>query len=603
MSAPHLRALALVLAACGLAACAGQLSPGDDSTADGNPGDGNPGCSVFLTFEGPTPLVASPSTVIRANAMVQGGIGVLEYTWSVTFQGGAITTAKALDDNSAITFPAVAAGVYTVQVDVAGASCPTTQVPFNVPAAGANQLQLRMRVTPPASTGLPASEKQVTILGGASSYSLGTVSLDPGQTASATVQRGGTGVPAFLRLMPVAAPEAAVEMFTNGAGGFTARVLGQAHDVLVVPTSSAVAPRVVRWSPGTPVIDLVDAGSAVGGTVLGPGGAALGGAKVQLKVGGVPSTLALTGADGKFSLLARPGAADAIIAVDVTPPDGSGLPRLLAQSTTLFDLAKPFTITYTASLALRDLGGAQLRRGTAALAGARVVVVGDVPGAASVVSGTNTAVSAFGAVQIAATADGSGILPPTLAPARQLTAVIAVDPAVNDYAATAIDLTSTRPTTIDAPVGVQISTQLRRPDGVGIPDAVLDATPAGALAKAGVTSVIRARSGTNGQLSAIVAAGGHYDLRIHDPVYGRGAPVIALDVTRPIATQYTLLPALAATGKLLQEVNPTPVGGAAIQFLLPCSPCTGLDRSRPIAEGTSQPDGSFAVVVPDPGKN
>jgi len=587
---------AAALAAAWLAACAGNVDSGGDD-GNGNDGGGGTSCSTFVTFDPASPI-ASPTTVVRANAGVQGAAGVLDYRWSVTFQNGPVAYSLAQADRSAISFPAPVPGVYTVWLDVGAASaCPTALAPLNVLAPGAKQAQLRLQVTPPASAGVPPFEKLVTVLGGAS-FSLGTLALDPGLTAMAAVQGAGGGVASYLRLMPVAAREAAVETFTDFAGAFTARVLSQPHDVLVIPAVAGYAPRLVRdWSPSGATI-AVGAGATVTGTVRGPGSAPLAGARVQLKIGQVPSTIGVTDGSGAFALLAEP-APGAVISVDVAPPAGSGLPRLLAQSSTALDLAQPLQIGYSASLALRDLGGSMVRRQGAPLAGAKVVVVGSLSAAGTVTAGA-TAVSAAGLVQIAATASGAGALPPTLAPAGALSAVIEV--AANDHAVAAIDLTSPAPVSIDAPPEVAIATQLRRPDGTPIADAVLDAAPTGALALAGVTSSVRARSGAGGAVAARLAAGGHYDLRVHDPVLGRGAPLLALDATaQTIAASYALRPALTATGKLVLQGSPAPVGGAAVQFL--CSLCSGLDRSRPIAEGTSLPDGTFTLLVPDPGTN
>lgn len=574
------------LAACGLGAADG----GGDSP------DGGVECTTFVAFEPMSP-VASPTTVVRANAGVQGAPGVLDFAWIATFQGVQIATSPAQADNSAILFPATAPGVYAVQLEVRGAAaCPTAQAALNVTAPGAHQAQLRLRITPPASANVPAFEKPVTVLGGAG-FTFGTLALDPGVVASSAVQGSTSGVAAYLRLMPVAAREAAVEVFAGGGGIFSARVLSQPHDVLVIPDVSGHAPRLVRdWQPSAQPIS-VGPGVIVTGTVRGPGGAPLAGAKVQLKIGIVPSTLGVTDAAGAFSLRAEPmpGAA---IAVDVTPPAVSGLPRLLAQSATLFDLGQPFEIGY-AALALRDLGGAVIRRQGAPIAGAKVVLVGNLVAAGTVTAGAASA-SAAGLVQIAATAGGTGALPATLAPARALSAVIEAAP--NDHAVAAIDLTASVPASIDAPPAVVVTTLLRRPGGTPVAEAVLDAAPVGALALAGVTSVTRARSGAGGQLSASLAAGGHYDLRIHDPALGRGAPLLAPDATaQTIAPSYTLQPALTAIGKLTAQGSPTPIGGAAVQLL--CSACTGLERSRPLAEATSRPDGSFTLVVPDPGTN
>jgi hypothetical protein len=415
--------------------------------------------------------------------------------------------------------------------------------------------------------------------------------------ATASVRSGSTGVPAYLRLMPGAAKEAAVETFAGAGGGFTVRVLGQAHDVLVIPTVPGLAPRLVEdWQPSMPAID-VGAGSTVAGVVRGPSGTALAGAKVQLKIGEAPSTVATTAANGTFTLLAElaPGKP---VTVDVAPPDGSGLPRLVAVSAA-WNLAQQLQIDYAPSLSLRDLAGARIRRGGVAVAGAKVVVVGTLAAAGAVSTG-GAPVIATGAVRVAVTASGAGVLPAALAPARPLSAVVEVAP--NDHAVAAIDLTSATPADIDAPPAVAVATLLRRPEGTPIEGAVLDAVPIGALALAGVTSAVRARSGASGQIATSLAAGARYDLRIHDPALARGAPALARDVTaQTIAVSYALAPALVVTGTLLQQGSPTPLGGAAVQLL--CTACSGLDRDRPIAEGTSRPDGAFTLVIPDPGTN
>jgi len=592
---------ALCLAACGI----GDLGPADDGP-DASPGDGGVGCSAFLTFDPEHPVGVS-GAVVRANADVTGASPFRTHTWSVSFKGAAIKKTPAQENQSAITFPAEAPGVYFVRLAVgAPEPCPTVQVQLNVRAPGAIKVPMRLRVTPPASKDAPPFEQPIDVYGGAD-FSLGTTTLDAGVTAVATVKNGGAGVASYLRFQPASAPAAAVEAFTNATGGFSARLQAQPHDVMVIPTSSAYAPWLVKgFTAGTTVLNIGTGTAMIPGKVLGPSGGPLAGAKVQLKIDGIPSTLATTAADGSFTVLTRPAPdPDSLIAVDVTPPAGSGLPRLLAQSTTALKVDAnmvPLDIRYSTALAVRDLGGTQVQRTiVGALKGVKVSVVGGVPDAGTVRSmGLTASVSAFGAVLVTAVTDNAGALPPMLAPARQLSAVIEV--AADDHAVTAIDLTSGKPTAIDAPREQTVGTQLRGPDGTPIADAVLDVVPAGDLAAAGVVSAIRVRAGANGQVSVPMAIGGHYDLRIHDPVRARGAPRVAPDVTAPtIAGSYALQPAVTAIGTLLLQGSPTPVGGASIQLL--CGLCEGLDRSRPLAEGTSQPDGSFAVAVPDPGTN
>jgi hypothetical protein len=356
------------------------------------------------------------------------------------------------------------------------------------------------------------------------------------------------------------------------------------------------APRLIKsWTSIQSTID-IGAGTTVTGVVRGPSGTPLAGAKVQLESGKVPSTIGTTAANGTFTVLVEP-VLGAAITVDVTPPAGSGLPRLTAQSQTMFDLAQPVQVAYAGNLMTRDLAGATIRRGGAPVANAKVVLVGGVPAAGSVTAGGG-AVAASGVVRVAATASAAGVLPSTLAPARALSAVVEI--VANDYAVTSIDLTAGVPATIDAPPAVLVATQLRDPQDAPIAEVVLDAIPAGALALAGVTSSIRARSGPNGALAASLAAGGRYDLRVHDPQRARGAPLLVADVAaQGVAAAYSLRRALKVSGHLVLSGSPTPVSGASVQIL--CSLCSGIERSRPLAEGTSAPDGAFILAIPDPG--
>ena len=84
---------------------------------------------------------------------------------------------------------------------------------------------------------------------------------------------GATGVPAYLRFMPVASPTGYVEVFTDSTGHYSTRLLGQNHSVLVVPTTPGIAPAVLPWTIQTTTLN-VSAGSAVTGTVTDGSGAA-----------------------------------------------------------------------------------------------------------------------------------------------------------------------------------------------------------------------------------------------------------------------------------------------------------------------------------------
>src|SRR6185436_16268829 len=111
-------------------------------------------------------------------------------------------------------------------------------------------------------------------------------------------------LPAYLRFIPNTAPEAIIEAFSDSTGHATVVLDADSYTVLVVPSIAGAAPRrIVNWSSSNPFV-VTDAGTPVSGEVRDPAGAAIGGAKVQLTIDGVPSTLATTAGDGSFQLRA-----------------------------------------------------------------------------------------------------------------------------------------------------------------------------------------------------------------------------------------------------------------------------------------------------------
>ncbi|HLL23250.1 MAG TPA: hypothetical protein VK427_14030, partial [Kofleriaceae bacterium] len=232
---------AIVLAACGSQRAA--------SDVDGGRGDALPGCYVAVEFDPPMPL-AYPGSRVRATAQVTGANGVPTYTWHIHRASGAVVPfTSAAPDMSAVEFDSDVADVYEALVQVSGSStgpCLVQPWMVNVAVPGANTTQVRLRVFPPTSIAAPPTERLALVSGGATS-SIGTIAIDPG-----VVVTGTTGAHAYLRFMPAAAPDATVETFAAADGTFTARVLHQPHDVLIVPLVAGFAPRLVTgWLPGS----------------------------------------------------------------------------------------------------------------------------------------------------------------------------------------------------------------------------------------------------------------------------------------------------------------------------------------------------------------
>jgi hypothetical protein len=582
--------LLLAIVVCVAAGCSGEFAAGDDTT-----GDAPAGCSVSVMFD-PMMAIAGPATEIRASAIVTGAPGVLSYSWEVTHGGADVTYTFAQLDHSAISFIGADPGPYRVMVAITGGGsfCPTGQADVNVGVPGGALSQVRLRVFPPSTVAAPPQEKLQLIPGG-TNYSLNNVAIEPGIVATGSVRMGTAPVPAYLRFIPLGGRDAYIEAFAGSDGAFSARMLNQVHDVLVVPTAPGFAPRLVQnWMPGTSVIP-IDAGFTVTGVVRDPAGNPLANAQVQLILEGVPSTLTTTTATGAFTVLATSPVVTPDVRVEVTPPMTSGLPRIAGGSTAIA-IANPITVQYSAALARRDLGGTVVRRGGVAQANAPVKIVGTISAVATITAG-GTAM-ANGEVRIATQTNGAGAIPSgVLAPATPLFAVSTIGA---QLAVDAIDLTTAVPASINAPPAVQLDTQLKDAAAVALPNALLDLVPAGALAMAGAPT-LRGYSNASGNLTLMVPAGGRFDVRASDP-QGRAAPLLLLDVpTASLSATYALKPSLHVTGAIVLSGNPQVVGRATVQIL--CTLCTGVERSRPLAEGATSSAGSFDLAIFDPGVN
>jgi hypothetical protein len=577
--------LVAVIALAGCGAEGSNIVNDANSTVDGGGNDAPGACQVDIGA--PANPVAGPGN-LRLVAQVSNG-GVLTYHWQVTHNGQVVAVTSAQADGSQVDLVATDPGVYHVQLDVGATTlCPTGQLDLNVLALGAQLQLVRLRAFAPASDGSPPQERTFQVPGGATEFAAPSWSLDPGLVANGQVISSTAGVAAYLRFMPTGKPDDAVETFSAADGSFVAQVLDGTHDVLVVPMVAGVAPRLIHgWTIATQSIQL-DAGVAVAGVVRGPSGAALAGAKVRFTVDGVPSTLATTAADGSFTVALEPSPG-ALITLEVVPPASSGLPRLgLASS--VIDLTKSVQVRYGAVVTTRNVGGTKIQRGAATLPAARVTIVGALAAIGTVTTATSEVAS--GTTSLALVTDAAGKLPSALAPAGPLTAVIEATP--GDVALAALDLTAGVPATVDAPPMITATGRVASATGASLGGAQLTATPLGALALAGIPART-ASAAADGTFALPLASGGHVALRVLDPA-GRGAALELADVTAVPAT-LNLPAAVRLSGTLLGRNGK--LIGAAVQVL--CGGCTGVARTRPLAEAATNISGDFVVAVPDAG--
>lgn len=563
-------ALALLALGALLSACAGSLDDGS-----------NDGCRIAVTYN-PDPLQASLTRKARAVATAAPFGGVATFEWSIKHGTELIPITPATPDSSEIEFPVLDAGIYDVEVNVPG--CARTAAQVNVLQPGAAPRSFRLRITPPPSTLAPPQDRIVIIPGGAD-FAYGALLLEPLMQRFGMVRSGPSAVPAYLRFTPTATDGASVaETVSDSDGGFSVSVGSQLHDVLVVPTGAQAPYLLSAWNPMTPLIE-GPPGMAISGEVLDPEGAPLAGARVSMKMSSVPSTIGITGADGKFTFRLQSGVPGDLL---VVPPEGSGLPRLLGSPDQL-TFSQPLQIRYRPGLLRRDVAGMQLRRQGAVAAGAQAIFVGELADAGAL----NATFSLRGTVRIAATAGGDGRLPATRIPQAALSAVVL--PAARELAVLPFDATAAPPAALDAPAMQTVSGTALTSAGLAAPGAVVDLLPRGALALAGVPG-LSTPAGAGGAFSLPAAPGGAYLGELSDPQArgaGRSFDVAAPGPVGPIS----LALGRQLVGTVLPLLSSSPVRGAAIELF--CYSCSRAAQQRALSSAVTDGEGGFRLIVPE----
>lgn len=569
MKGPMKTPLVLVLALALLGACAGDLGPSGDH------------CTLTLSFT-PTSPVAGPTNTIRVNSVATEAYGTSSYTWSVSTGTTSVPFTYAQANRSSIEFAAPDAGVYEVTAQLtpsANGAC-SDDASINV-LMDTTFENARLHIVPPPTAMGPIVDRPIQIHDG-TDFDLGPVVLELSTLATGTVRSAsGVGIPAYVQLFPQGMGGAMVETFASGTGAFSARLLLQPHDVLVIPSAANIAPqRLVNYTPGG-ALPMLTAPDTITGTVH-QGATPIANARVQITIDGVPTTLGTTAANGTYSVLGH-HKAGADVTVAVTPPASSGLPRL--EVTDAITTTTAIDVAYATALVPRNLGGVPVRRGGSPLANRSVVLVGDVA-APGLIAGR----TADGYLRVPATTDAGGNLPSVLAPAVALFAVTTVAP--GDVAVGSIPAGT--PASIDAPAMTAFST-LANGASEPLGAATLDLIPKGPLAAANAPALHFVADET-GRVIGAIPTGGTYDVRWSDP-QGRVGPLVVEDRTA-ILSSYGLPPAVYISGDVTITGSANPVVGASVQIL--CAGCTGLDKNRPIAEMATDSHGSFRIAVPDP---
>jgi hypothetical protein len=572
----------LVLAGCGATSQDG---------SGGDAGAGGPECEMVIYPFEPAEPERGDTVVVAGDISSRGASGLFRFAWSATTEGQRVDVERRGDD--AIAIRPLRAGIYAVELrgSVGELDCfPATRT-LNVRELGAATERYRLRVVP--ADGGSAAEHEVTIYGGAD-YDLGALAID--SSASLTGQIVGPGGPISGYVRIRGAGGATVEVFAQeGALQAPKPPGGPPYEVLVMPDDEEVAPALLVGLSEPDLADLrIDAGLEILGELLDADGAGVEGARVSLSVGGVPSTIGETGADGSFSLRARGGEA----IVRVRAPAGRGLHDLRAEGVAI-DAATELLVRYHPELEpVRVHPQITAADGTTPAPSARVTWIAEPVEVAGEVDDGAGLQLASGSARRAASADHAGGMSELILPLGTYQVVVAPGEGAEPQ---------------DAARSVQVDL------AEGAPSALALAAPAeirgvarGAAELAGVRIVASpiqeptsfpgdaATSGEDGAFALLVSGQIPYEIALSPPPTARLARAW-LDVESPLAGaeldlgDVQLPPAIAVYGEIWASgVGALP--GAHVSL-----GCTSCGVARPVAEAVTDATGRFRLLVPDPG--
>lgn len=551
---------------------------------------------------------AGPTATVRIQAVATYA-KVARPVWSWNIKSPSVTPleAKPIDDaGSLIQFPVATAGGYQVVAQVTNdPSCGQRSIVITGVAA---KPAFNLRVT---ATGFPVQEKRLV----PSESTSASVSLDPGATYQIEPRQTGqiTVMPAYLRITSPATTFD-VEGYTSHGAVHANLISNSLYDLLVVPNDSTFAPNLFRsvtpdvWNQ--PIT--FDQGIRVTGLVLGPGGVPLANARTILKLEGRPSTVGLSDVNGAFTLWTRPGNMSAI----VVPPDGAGLPQAnvtasadasvsLGSSDTSLSLRMEYQppVTGRLTLTVRDVDG------NAAVAGARVRVSSsqDLPNVGVLTSkssdGPSITMMARGSINDEAVSDANGTATFGNLPASSYEVVV-VPPSGTLGAITSVSLTTlpaSGATTVKLARKVSLSGRLAAPGR----SSSVAGTSITALDKTGTVAgaVVSATADATGAFSLQVDPNRIYQLLIQPPAgpaLGRlvvgNVAVAGTDTV--LMNDLTLPPGVIFAGTV--SGGNAKIDGAFLQVFCVPSATWCPDASVSLAEGVTNPDGTFSLVIPNP---
>jgi hypothetical protein len=603
------------------------MAGGSGGASGGGTGGAASACVVTLSPVTPASFTGlRAGDTLRVRATTNGPVAATAtWSWSVTAaDGSAVPTVQPTVDAALIdvTLPSTGTYAITARYGPATSSC-SGSVHVTIAPAGARAAFFVFRLTPPPGLWPAQQLPPITVMGGTPSGG-NILKLDEGTPVLiAPREQGGAGGPggtsgvvaSYVRAVEQSSGLVTEAHAATTTGSGRLQLPPGLYDVLVVP-DGLLAPLLLTSRRPTDLgaeAIVLDAGMAVTGKVTDAAGTPIAGTRIGLRAGALPSTLGTSDAGGNFTLRVRPGTYGATIVPGAAMP---GTELSIAASPGITIAGKPPVLSLRlATLATARIGLTVSGAGS----GAKILVEARDPVAAAAMvemaSGETITMAAAtmrvrAELPIAATgAVTIGPLPrahyraTVFAPAGSAAtagATVATIATLDDIDATGGDVQ--RAVTMGTPVA--ISGTLRPGPGARTArvQAIDDDASAGVSAETVAPFVTQADD--SGAFSVKVNPSRRYRLIVDPPSGGAFARAVLPSVTvagTPVAVGAQELPAaLLYAGRVVgPHLEPAP-GTVVTAFCVGTAPAC-VDPTRPIAEAVTTDDGSFRLMLPDPG--
>jgi hypothetical protein len=555
-------------------------------------------------------IAAGPSTVVRVSGNITGlPPAVATWKWTVTLADGSLVpVSKAGPDTPGLVdFPVATYGTYTIAAELVGAGCTGLRT-ITVAAPGAHTSVFQLRVTPPSTETAPAQsfERQVV---GATPSGANVLALDPGIPVSLQVVRatGGAALPAYVRLTETTSGTL-LEARTSTSGPVTLLLpSGRAFSTLVVPDGDVAPMTLPPRSPGqfgAGALALAD-GALVQGSVQDAAGAPLPGATIVLRAGDLVSTTGTTDAQGAFHVRVHAGTFGVTV---VVPMAGGGLEaRLDAAAGLVIDEAAaapalaiklhPGPLAQ-GSVALRAMDAASLTADTPVT----LTSMAPLADVATLTVGAGAPRSLAGAVRASLHPDGGGVVATGGLPrgVYALTVVPAAPDTSDGVTTTTLDLSGgdLAPTALTLTPKVRLRGQLLPADmAAGVRMIAFD--------EGGLPIVAQADADPNGLFQIAVSPRRDYALRAlpgpgPSPLARATFAVVSVGDGDTPVVDHSMPAALLFAGKVIGPAQG--VGAALVQAYCETPDAACADPTTPVAETVTRTDGTFELMLPDPGR-